>query len=337
MTRKIPNLQGLRGWAIVLVTLWHLNAVFPGNLPKTGDFGVEFFLLLSGWLTARKCDLHPEALRDFRSSFSYALGKLKNIYPMYILFSAGVFALDSLYLKTPFSEILCRFLPFAALVQNWIPVSRIVFGVNSAGWFLPVILFCWTAVPLVRRAVSRLGALKALLLCYAAQVAAEILAWRFLSRWGATWLTYPFPPSRLLDFTMGFCAYGLSASLPRMKPRTADALYLLALAGYAVLAFAGRDVLQYTPYHPFEIALLLLVASGASPAANALHGNRLAVRAGDLSLFAFLLNVPVIRLTGILWRRVFGTGYPVLLWAVSFAAVFASAALVSRLAARRAP
>ena len=52
---------------MLMIVLWHLNSLYPGTLPKLGDRGVEFFLLISGFLIARKCE-GTASLDSFRSS-----------------------------------------------------------------------------------------------------------------------------------------------------------------------------------------------------------------------------------------------------------------------------
>lgn len=46
--QKMKCIQGIRGIAIFLIVLWHLNSVFPNCLPAFGDRGVEFFFLYQG-------------------------------------------------------------------------------------------------------------------------------------------------------------------------------------------------------------------------------------------------------------------------------------------------
>ena len=52
--QKMKCIQGIRGVAIILIVLWHLNSVFPNCLPAFGDRGVEFFFLISGLLIGIK-------------------------------------------------------------------------------------------------------------------------------------------------------------------------------------------------------------------------------------------------------------------------------------------
>jgi len=43
--QKMKCIQGIRGIAIFLIVLWHLNSVFPNCLPAFGDRGWNSFFL----------------------------------------------------------------------------------------------------------------------------------------------------------------------------------------------------------------------------------------------------------------------------------------------------
>lgn len=90
---KMEFIQGLRGYAIILIVLWHLNSIFPQNLPSTGDKGVEFFFLISGFLVAYKY-LDNDKLSTCRQSIFYAINKVKKLYPLYLLSIIPMFFLD---------------------------------------------------------------------------------------------------------------------------------------------------------------------------------------------------------------------------------------------------
>ena len=76
MSKKIQAIQGLRGVAIILIVLWHLNSLFPLILPPLGDRGVEFFLIISGFLVAAK-HLNGNSLNKFSGSMRYSFNKIK--------------------------------------------------------------------------------------------------------------------------------------------------------------------------------------------------------------------------------------------------------------------
>ena len=329
MEQKIRSIQGLRGWAILMVVLWHLNPLFPGNLPALGDRGVEFFLLLSGFLIARKYD-SSDALRTFRDSAAYAFGKLKGSYWLYLVPAVPIFLIDAFagQVSIPF----WRLLSYCTLTQSWIPDSRIFWGVNGAGWFLPAVLFCYFLTPVIRKSVRRFGAWPVLLTCLLLQVAAELLAKRFLGEMACDWLLYVCPAMRVLDFALGFCAWYLFRSPAREYSHLFwNTLYTTALIVIVSLMLLRPAILEYVLYHPFEIALLLAVASEKSVLANALNRNRAAVYLGNLSRIIFFTHIPVIRFTGIIWRRIFNPDLVLPLWLVSLLMILLTAVAISRL------
>ena len=331
MDKKIKSLQGLRGWAMLMIVLWHLNSLYPGTLPKLGDRGVEFFLLISGFLIARKCE-GPAPLDSFRSSASYVVRKIKSSYLLFILPAVPVFILDVLAGPVKIEAPLWQLLSFCSLTQSWIPDVRICWGVSRTGWFLPVLLYCYLITPLIRKAVRRFGARPILLACLMIQVASELLAKHFLPEFYYEWFIYIFPAYRALDFALGFCAWHLFLSPVREpSPRALDMLYLALLAVLTTLSLYRPVCLKYALFHPFEVALLLVVASEKSVVANVLNRNHAIIRLGDLSRIIFFTHIPVIRLTGMLWRRLFGPDLAFPQWIVSLLAVLLFALAVEKL------
>ena len=252
MNQKIRSLQGLRGWAMLMIVLWHLNSLYPGTLPKLGDRGVEFFLLISGFLIARKCE-GTASLDSFRSSSSYVFQKIKSSYLLFILPAVPVFILDVLAGPVKIEVPLWQLLSFCSLTQSWIPDVRICWGVSRTGWFLPVLLYCYLITPLIRKAVRRFGARPILLACLVIQVASELLAKHFLPEFYYEWFIYIFPAYRALDFTLGFCAWHIFRSTVRKpSPRSLDVLYLALLAILTALSLYRPVLLKYVLFHPFE-------------------------------------------------------------------------------------
>ena len=325
MNQKIKSLQGLRGWAILMIVLWHLNSLYPGNLPKLGDRGVEFFLLISGFLVARKCD-GPASLDSFRSSASYVLRKIKSSYLLFIFPAVPVFILDVFAGPKKIEIPLLQLLSFCSLTQSWIPDVNIYEGVSRTGWFLPVILYCYLVTPIILKTVRRFGAQPILFACLILQVVSELLAKRFLPIFHYEWLIYICPAYRVLDFTLGFCAWHLFRSpCKEPSPRMLDMLYIALLVVLTGLSLKKPVHLKYVLFHPVEIALLLVIVSEKSVLANLVNRNRVIVCLGDLSRIIFFTHLPLIRLTGMIWRRFFGPDLVIPQWIVSLLVVFLSA------------
>lgn len=82
--KKMKCIQGIRGLAIFLIVLWHLNSVFPNCLPAFGDRGVEFFFLLSGLLIGMKYyDL--DRMKNIGQTLKYILLKKEEKLTQYIV------------------------------------------------------------------------------------------------------------------------------------------------------------------------------------------------------------------------------------------------------------
>jgi len=52
MANKRLYLSGIKGYAFLLVFAWHIEEFLPFDIPKTGNIGVELFIVLSGFLVA---------------------------------------------------------------------------------------------------------------------------------------------------------------------------------------------------------------------------------------------------------------------------------------------
>ncbi|KIH46928.1 acyltransferase [Ancylostoma duodenale] len=99
MIEKRLDIQGLRGWAVTSVVLFHF---FPNHFPN-GYIGVDMFFVISGFLMSmilrRTKDL------NFESFCSFYYRRIKRIMPLYYLvMNCILISLFSL-LPLPFREI----------------------------------------------------------------------------------------------------------------------------------------------------------------------------------------------------------------------------------------
>lgn len=101
--KKLPALQGLRGLAILAIMASHANLVSnaagKNMLGSLGGFGVECFLLLTGYLMSYWHLERGIAAATMREKIGYALRKLRHYYPLHIamLIVALPLAAKSLY------------------------------------------------------------------------------------------------------------------------------------------------------------------------------------------------------------------------------------------------
>ncbi|KAL6744561.1 hypothetical protein Aduo_017484 [Ancylostoma duodenale] len=88
MSNERVDIQGLRGWAIILVVLFHF---FPDFFPK-GHLGMDMFFVTSGFLTALALQKFENL--DTLSIPTFYFNRLKQILPLYYLaLTCGLIAL----------------------------------------------------------------------------------------------------------------------------------------------------------------------------------------------------------------------------------------------------
>ena len=146
--QKMKCIQGIRGLAISLIVLWHLNLVFPNCLPAFGDRGVEFFFLLSGLLIGMKYyDL--DRMKNIGQTLKYAIEKGRKTYPLYCLTIIPML----LFLLKNWKAHEIGTAKFASIIgtnllylQSWIPSEDYYWALNGVTWFLSDLLFCYLTI-----------------------------------------------------------------------------------------------------------------------------------------------------------------------------------------------
>ncbi|MBZ5734290.1 acyltransferase [Nocardioides sp. TRM66260-LWL] len=264
-----PDLDALRGLAVLLVVAGHLGLPRTGGL---GTMGVTVFLVLSGWLITRLL-LHGAdgaegpGGRDIDLRAFWAR-RARRLLPALGLLLVVLVALDVATHRTSFA-------PPAAVVgallfvNNWAPALGVpLVGLNHTWslaveeqfyllWPLAVAAAVQTACP--RRHVARIAA---------ALLGASVLTTLLLVRHGA-------PVTRLYYGTdvrsAGLLLGALLAVAPAAGPRLRRALGVLALLGLGLLAPLATvpgwsvDTLVLTPWCAALVSAALVHAA-ATPA-----------------------------------------------------------------------
>ena len=141
----LPSLTALRAFAALLVFAYHLHiwqVLRFGVLFTPGYTGVSFFFILSGFILnwGHKADV-PVA--------TFYVKRIARIYPshlvMFFVALAVPVAAHAIRLPTVLANLL--------LVQAWVPVTDITYGVNSVTWSLSCELAFYAAFPFVVKLV----------------------------------------------------------------------------------------------------------------------------------------------------------------------------------------
>lgn len=138
--QALPNLDGLRGLACLLVVLTHIPTAF--RIPALGDTGVAIFFTLSGFLMGY---LYGDRPWTFASTARYAIARFSRIAPIYwavILFSIAMTALDAgFYPQIEGTTQILRHLAFSGSISVYWSIPPevqyyLLFIVLWGGWAL---------------------------------------------------------------------------------------------------------------------------------------------------------------------------------------------------------
>lgn len=296
----LPSLTGLRAIAAGLVFLRHAQYLF-GTTPLEGatlrlfvqgGVGVSFFYVLSGFVLT--WSWRSGALAFFRRRFA-------RIYPAHVVtwVLGGALAVYVGRHTTAGIAVANLF-----LVQAWVPSNDYFTGMNGVSWSLSCEAFFYALFPLLV-GVAALASARLRALAFALLVAGivAIPVSTHLPPLRELWITYIFPPTRLLEFCCGILvALGVrSGRWPRIP---AGATALLAFAAYLAAGEAGvwRPA-TFTSYEGFVavtvVPFALLIGAYAQrdiAARRSLLRSTWAVRLGEWSYSFYLLHFIVIEL-----------------------------------------
>lgn len=165
----------------------------------------------------------------------------------------------------------------------------------------------------------RLGWLMAIIVTVQFGAVASGLATKFM--------TYFFPPSRLVDFVLGILLYRFWCAHKDISPRyvsAAQALALTLLMAAFVLSPAVPQGLRYDLYYAAPMAAVVLSCAWQGGAVSRAVSNRWLVLLGDASFALYMVHQLVIRAGLALWPQ----GNEVLIAVACFFASLAISILV---------
>ena len=293
---RIPQLDGIRGVAVLAVVLFHLVMFLPEGGPavfRYGWVGVDLFFVLSGYLITGILLQEKGKAHYFRNFYVKRLFRIAPLY--YAFLVVAWFPLARIF---PVSDDRGSLLVYATYLQN------IVYGFGSRElgptWSLCVEEHFYLVWPALIALLSP-AALRNLLL-------AVILSSPAFRLWGhaegASWDTlYTMTPFRLDGLAMGgLIALGLPGWRPSAK--VVRGVGVLAIAAWTVtslcLSMAGDAGKQSVPVYSCLIlasgALVLwcLIAPPANPLIRLLSWRPLRFL-GTISYCVYLINQAVLQ------------------------------------------
>lgn len=318
----LPALTSLRFVAALLVFTWHcvptrrVSVVF-----SLGYTGVAFFFLLSGFILTYTYHgafgdrLRPDAIRAFYAA------RVARVYPLHLaimpLTVACLVYLGSnpLWSGVDAQTRLHAVAAQALLVQSWIPVTAIYFGVNGPAWSISVEAFFYAVFPLAGFVLLRV--FRAAPRCAVLAIAGAICAAQMALLWPqhATvddWRWYVFPPSRLADFLVGMLlaiAYLRPADRVRAVQTPTRARAALQSTSVEIIAVGAVALAVYvSPFVPLSLrfsawvmpawGFLILTFARQRGALSRMLAHPVLVRFGEVSFAFYLCHIAVMSLLG---------------------------------------
>lgn len=214
--RIIQALQGLRAFAFIGVFLNHSI----GGAACLGAAGVSVFFVLSGFLMALSYWDREKAEDEFGfiRSVRFAWRKIRKLYPLHFCMMILVVIYEGViaeYQTEMIPQLSGKIILNALLLQAWIPISEYYFSLNAVSWYLSAAVFCYFAFPRLLSVLKKECSVKRLLtsaaicfilMCAVSAVAAFIGSPQDKEWFSQHWITYVFPISRFLDFSLGVTA-----------------------------------------------------------------------------------------------------------------------------------
>ncbi|MDO4954821.1 MAG: acyltransferase family protein [Akkermansia sp.] len=296
---KILHLAGIRGFAIILVLLFHLN---PAVAPQ-GYYGVDMFFVLSGYF------LIGRQLQD-GSTFSlsqFVSKRFCRLVPPLIATVLTITLLCTLIL--PAQEACAAAMTGRSALLSWLNVyladaTSSYFAENTRTmplmhlWYMSVLLQCYAFYAVLFFLWEKLKCGKGVKMACLGVVAFLSLCIQF--RWCVAVLggdssyassTYFWSSTRLYEFALGGFAYlvPVGAAKGRFAPWLASVALLILTAACFVPIPGGE---RWTP--AAVLLTLCIVVCGKNGFAGGVLGNKIVLYIGAISFSLYLVHWPVI-------------------------------------------
>ncbi|MBR6257278.1 MAG: acyltransferase [Lachnospiraceae bacterium] len=207
-TKRMDEIQALRGWAFLGVFLHHAAFYFDW-----GYVGVSAFFVLSGFFATIRPGGDERIPSPF-DSIKKALQKTLRLYPLHIVMLCMItpLVMEGVIYSWQLRPVAKQFLLNVFLLQSWSPDHYDNISFNGVTWFLSTMMFLYIVIPyfayFVRRHDKRISLLIAIVTMLI-QTAACVV---YLKKYGIDninfdWFSYVFPPAHLLDTFVG-CVLG---------------------------------------------------------------------------------------------------------------------------------
>lgn len=310
MSRRIDSIQSLRAIAFLAVFMSHSRLFGLGFL---GAWGVSIFFVLSGFLMVYS--YYPKIDYAFPPAHRFAWQKIRKLYPIHILMTVACILYTILNEGKISANLPIVTLLHTLLLQIWIPNSAFYETLNGVAWYLCVCAFTYFCFPLILNVLRKVRNKREVILIMGGGTAFQVLVSIIAYCVGAEsktgiltmqWITYYFPISRLADFFIGCCIGLLFIQNSHRKPiRNAFSCMLQCAIPVILVAcfwiyhsgstILGQENIKYTLLFLPTTCIIVYLSASKGTIYSCVLSNRILIKIGDLSPYAFLIHSVVIK------------------------------------------
>jgi peptidoglycan/LPS O-acetylase OafA/YrhL len=293
--QALPSLGALRVFAVCLVFLRHERASYSVwreiRVFDLGFVAVSFFFILSGFVLAW-------SQRDEETRGDFYRKRFARIYPVHLatwLLIFPLYAYAGLHIAGGVAALTL------VLIQAWVPMQSVYFGMNGVTWFLSCLAFFYAIYPLVYAKMADVSSHRRWIVAiFLLSMGAAVSLLAGFTTEAGDMAAYVNPAVRLGEFLLGIT---LAIELrrgwrPRVAPSFVTTLFLAATGGAVALSFGSGPV--FGPANtlmivPFALVIVLVAQRDLRGEAPLLAGP-VARHLAKISFSFFLVHLMVIAL-----------------------------------------
>ena len=300
---RLLSLQVLKAFACIGIIICHTNVCL-----FFGKSGVSIFLVLSGFLFTYNY-FNSEIELSLKSSISFSLKRISRLYPLYICTLIALLPLNGLFNQTLYSNIK-SLLIHIFLLQSLSADMYTIYTLDRVLWYLSSIMFIYMLIPFSLKVLQRIKSKLTLSIICIILVSIQIL----LDYLNLPYIyLYTCPLSRFIDVFVG-CTLGyiylhkktnINNNLKHIKYTIYESI-AIASAIITYYLFANGKVGAVYPFLPSTLLLIYSFSINQGYISYFLT-NKFFIYLGDLSNYAYLIHMVIIRYLIVFFKHVFHT------------------------------
>lgn len=245
---------------------------------------------------------------SYPSPIVFGWQKIKKLYPLHII--TMILCLIYSVLNGGGYNLFLITVLHILLLQIWIPNSSYYETLNGVSWYLCACFFAYCCFPIIVKVLKKIQDKKRFSICLLGlEICFSVFAYYFGSPlksapFSMQWITYYFPVSRLIDFTVGCCLGSIYMERSEKDIKLSDILAQVLTPLFLLVCFycyvtgktlLGKEYVKYSLLFVLTSCLIIWEAVKEKTFYNKILSNHLLHILGDLSPYAFLIHAVIIK------------------------------------------